>query len=315
MRVGRGDSLFVIHDSRLTAYDTAGNVARAMRFESRLELPLDLVDVRDEGVIVSHLKQFSGADTLGLPLSVYDTSGRFVRAYGPLGVMGEFGESMELPRGVALHGLRASAISPDGSIWLQDVNYRFENVAAGGDIIRAYAVTTPPSWSMPLYTVSGTIIAQSRKRTTSSAPPAGPQPVPDTARPVRRPTRPPRSSISGFAMLSDTIMVVLVLVASPDWAKAEGHYDPATLHFVEDSPRLLPGYREQLHDTMVDIVNTSTGQLLSRTRVSGLMRISSDGTLYRNTFRSDGEIRVDAFALVPNLGQLLRRRGSVPRRP
>jgi hypothetical protein len=60
---------------------------------------------------------------------------------------------------------------------------------------------------------------------------------------------------------------------------------------------LHPGYPDQLHDTVLDIIDTRSGALLARQRFPGLLYLTSNGTVYRRSFRDTGEVYIETFAI------------------
>src|SRR5690606_29757042 len=108
------------------------------------------------------------------------------------------------------------------------------------------------------------------------------------------PRRQPDSMTSIF---DDSLMLVTLHVPGEGWAMARGRVNPSTVRHTEDGPQLLPGFREALYDTVLDLINTSSGALVARRRVPGLFRLTRDALLYKTSFSEDGYLTIETFAI------------------
>lgn len=279
------DSLFVLHDNRISVLDSTGRLGRSFRFGSPVAATSpSLVAVVPHGVVLSAHRRARGPDTVGRPLQRYDNHGTFVGSFGPLGVFGEYSRQ----RG-QLYGKREAVSLRDGSYWLADLGYRFERIDSLGRVTNVIAMRTPEEWNL-LTPLSPQDLEPPPSTGTRKARP----PVAGDAREIR-PRAQPRVFRHSFGMLDDTLMIVLIRVPVPDWENVEGRVDLAksdSTHTV-----LYPGYVERLFDTVLDVLDVKNAVLLARERVGGLFTVSSDGMLYRSSTTRAGLIQVEIFSL------------------
>ncbi|HUF50259.1 MAG TPA: hypothetical protein VMN60_05465, partial [Longimicrobiales bacterium] len=106
----------------------------------------------------------------------------------------------------------------------------------------------------------------------------------------------PRTIVSAVRVLTSDLLIVLIHVPSENWQDAVARYD--TTRVFEGRATILPGYRQQLHDTMIDVIDVRTGSVLARARTAGRAVLTSDGTLYKSTVSDEGVIRVEAYEIV-----------------
>lgn len=289
--VGPGDSLYVIHDNRLSVFDSSGGFARGFRFEHLVETP-QIVHVAARGITLSAFTLGALRNSIAYPLATYDNAGRLTRRFGPPGSLGR----LDSATGAGTAGKRPAASAGGGRVWLRDIGYLFERVDSVGQVERVLGVVTPRSWNLPLQVNIEQLVALSHGSTRgraaeSSAPSTGP-----------RMSRPPSVRIADFGMLNDSLLMVIVHIPAADWQPAEQRVDPATVGDSDDGPRLLPRSREREFDSMIDLINTNSGRLTSRTAVEGQLRLTNDGTVYRASLSPDGILSIETFVLVPRWG-------------
>ena len=288
IRVGAGDSLFVLHDRQLTVFDSAGRVGRNVTFEIPWSISnAQLAGVVPEGVIVAQYPDRRVRDTTTTLLNLYGNDGKHVRSFAPIGLMGEY--QRELKTGCCK---RHSAMTSDGFIWLGDIGHRFERSDLHGRVDRVIGVRTPPHWDQPLVMSLQELKAElgppsEAKRL--AAPPARAPGVHTSPLPAR-----PRTHRTSIGLLEDTLLVVLMREAAANWQELVD-----TINVGPDGKHAT--YRvdsfDRMFDTVIDVIDTKSGALLARHLFGGLLMFTSDGTLYRRSVSGTGLIRVEAFAL------------------
>jgi len=289
--LGVNDTLYVGHDRRLSVYDSTGQFVRDVTFEPVNDPKARLIHVSENAIVLTQVLSKYSPDTLALPLHLYDPSGQYVRALGTRGVLGDFSFEHGL-----LVGNRKSRLSAAGSVWLKDMQYQFENLDLDEGVVRrVIGVRTPEEWGLPLFMTLDELMASiapgQLRRPIARRPHAG---WAAGERPTeRRPTARPATVVDDF-IARERSLIVLVHVASTDWADAVVQLD--TTRYSNQSIS-EPGYRQQLYDTMVDVIDIESGLLLARSRVPGMLSFTGDGTLYRTSVDELGVINVEAFSL------------------
>jgi hypothetical protein len=88
-------------------------------------------------------------------------------------------------------------------------------------------------------------------------------------------------------------MLAVVHVPSANWRDAVGVVDKS--RGDADHEFLMPGYPQQLYDSIIDVLDVRSGAVLARHRVDGTLFLTSGGTPYRPVIEPSGMIRVEIF--------------------
>jgi hypothetical protein len=289
--VGRGDTLYVAHDrNRLSVFDSAGKWIRSVQLEPPGDQEKRIVAVSKDSYVlnVGHQRP----DLVGRPLHIYDRAGKHQRAFGPYGLaaasaLSDAGRKLGLGVSVTRH----AAVASDGSYWLlEGAVYRLEHVDSTGRIIRVIGVESPQDWRGELFMTPEEYVLHFEQSVRVAQPAS-----PDRGAPrqtERRSRAAPRMKIGGIAFTGRDLLVVAVHVAAVDWDKVVVKLD--TTRFREQSvPE--PGYYQKRHDTILDVIDLRTGEVLARKRVSGTAYLTRGGDLYIPSTTEDGVINVKAF--------------------
>jgi hypothetical protein len=291
--VGAGDTLFVGHSNRVSAFDSTGAFVRTAILEPAEGLwAREFVAVDEERFVFTESRRSAAPVS---PLQVYDREGSHLRSIGPSGMTAVVARARRGSAFDHVHGQRITARSQDGSTWLAgDLGgYRLENLDAEGRLRRVIGVEAPAVWNLsPLFmTVDDAIAALPREeRPPAKRAPTSPQP--GSARAEIRPSSTPHGVVQGIAELDDGIVLVVLHVPASDWQNARGWIDRSRHPQVVE-----PGYREQLYDTILDVIDGRSGEVIARRRVPGRLRLTSSGALYRAEANEEGVIQFDAFEL------------------
>jgi hypothetical protein len=293
MHAGTADSLYLIHDRAMSVFNQKRQFVRTVLFEKPWALSLaTIADVRPEGVIISQMITPSfAADSSAAPLTLYDNSGRKVRSFGPRGLTWDNRVENGL-RGPCC--MRQVALAANGGFWLADIGYRLERIDAYGLIDRVIGVEMPSSWRAKLIMNSREMELE-RERHMMDAKSRPPEPRRDpNATKTRLNSRPPATR-TGMWQMNDTLLVVVTRDGIENWRDIIGIID--TARSDEGHTQFQIGYADSWYDTIVDIVNISSGDLVVRQRFNGKYLITSNGTFYIRSVDQDGLIKVKTYSL------------------
>jgi hypothetical protein len=296
--VTHGDTLFVGHDSSVSQFDPTGTLIQTIQFESPEGL-LDkrLVAVTDSEIIVT---QASISDSLKYAFYGYARNGRYLRGFGPSPLLAEYYRRRGKATGMSpLSGMRIAGFDTAGKVWLAgDGGYRLQLVDLNGRIQRVIGVMAPLAWDLPLFMTAAELevhVAANQTKPLLASPPRD-EIHPGRRRPTeRRPEARPRTVLRDVAPLEPGYILVLVHVAATRWQDARVQLD-TTRYSVASIEE--PGYMQQLYDTILDIVDARTGEVIARSRQRGTFYLTNEGTLFRPTVSEIGVISVQAFDVV-----------------
>ncbi len=248
--VGPGDSLYVTHDyDRLSVFDSSGVSARAVRLRSGVSFTPYLVRVDDEGYLVAYRSVLRGAvapdsEIARNRLHLFAHDGRHLRSYGGLGMV----DLRHLLRTNEPHfaGPTDAWATVGGSVWLGTaLNYRLERINERGSVDRAVGVVPPDSWNlsvrMDLHEEGATI-------------------------------RIPFGRLLGFRQLSDRFGAAVLDIGSEDWENVDRR--------TQSDGRYEAGVHQELRDSVLDVMDLETGEVVARKRLTLPSYLMSDGTLY-----------------------------------
>lgn len=294
IRLGSGDSLLVVHDNSISLFAPGGKAVHTVAFTPPISAFPDIVAFSEGSVVLAEQHLGNGPDTLNLPLHEYLRSGAFHRAFGPRGIMGEY---------MTKHGLmvgKRRAAWAGVTFWLmEEVGYRFANVDMDGRILRQIAIRPPREWQLYMATVTtvseleDSLGTDPRSRASRRPSRAATEPLPTVLRPARKPP----TIVSDMAVLNDTLLMVVIHTAATDWQNVSVPLDTTRLTEGGSPVHAVPGYRQRLTDTILDIVHIESGLLTVRSRLEGAFHSMGDGMLYRVSVDRVGVVGVETFAL------------------
>jgi hypothetical protein len=272
--IDRHDTLYVGHDSRLSVFDSAGAFVRGVRLvPSQPGTGKKIVAVDGSDIILSEMRYVSSRDSVVSPLHRYDSGGVLIAGYGPPSFLAALHRS---ERGnwtkSRVWGQRIAHLAEDGTTWLasSEAGYRLEATDRFGNVLRVIGITAPKSWRFPLFLSPEEWLAS-----------------------VNRPMEVPPTMIRSVQQIDARHIVVVLHVAAEQWRSVQPVVDSAR----SDPDHIVyrPGYRQDMVDTVIDILDSATGTLLARTKVKGGLSLSRSGVLYRPRVSDIGVIQVDVF--------------------
>jgi hypothetical protein len=295
--VGRGDSLYVLHDNRVSVFGPLGELARSVSFDPPIASGASFVGIRDGRFLLTEDYRPGGADSLGLPLHEYDEQGAYVRAFGPRGLMGDY----SWKHGMGF-GKRRATLVRDGAVWLKDdPGYWLEKVGERGETLRVIGVNPPARWGMRMASARTIQHLEDSLGTDPWSRASRNRAVRNRTEPlptVRRATRQPATFPIDIGLLDPGPLLIVVLhTAAADWRAASVRLDTTRLTEEGFPTDAVPGYSQRLHDSIIDIIDPSTGQVIARTRVPGTLHVSGDRLLYRINVTEHGIVGAEMFTL------------------
>jgi hypothetical protein len=298
--IGRGDTLFVTHEDRVTLFDSAGSVVASMRLDPGADADRNpvgsrsLVAVSEDGFVFAERRRGEAYE----PLHQYDRSGMYRRQFGPPNLAAELYLSWPPDRRPSVGEARAVG-TDSGTLWVvrPEGGYHLAEAALDGSEGSVIGVRAPDSWNfVELSTYPAQFIARVGEILAAPRPATGPGtegsglPPPEE---FRMPMTPP-GGVRGLAELEPDLLAVALRVPSPNWEEAS-----ATRADARPTQALahLPALQAQIYDTVLDILDVERGVVLARERIPGPGYLTSDGTLYTVHVDAVGVVSFQAFRI------------------
>jgi hypothetical protein len=228
-----------------------------------------LIGMRDGRVLVA----VAGRDGSLAPLQVYDERGRLERSFGP-------------PHFRANWGPRDAIWAGDGSIWLPGPGYRIERCDLDGRVDRIIGVTGPEKWYTDwfpsLFMNEEEFLANERER-----------PVKKWLRPTEPFVVEPKPiplEVLGLKQIDDSFLLVAAHVFNPG-TDADPLprivCDPTTGCVQRATPPIELDFQFRLRNTILDLIEICTGNVLAHAEMPSSCYLMSDGTLWRPLVRQE----------------------------
>jgi hypothetical protein len=264
MLVGPGDSLHVVHDLvMLSVFDSSGTHGRTVRRDADFTEPPTLVKVDEEGYMVAFEYILRGESTIARHrLHRFAHDGTHLRSFVRPGIV-DMRSTMSLGWPVYA-GPTSAWAGRDDSWWVASaLHYRLERIDHRGEVDRVIGVRPPPDWHM-LLNMS----------------------LLDDEGIMKR----PHGRLVGFHQVDARFGVVVLLVPSPDWESVEERP-----HHQHSADRIAIEQQQELRDSVLDVIDLASGEVVARKRIPSLSYLTRDGTLYSVSVDHLGVISVEAF--------------------
>jgi hypothetical protein len=152
-----------------------------------------------------------------------------------------------------------------GSLWMtRRVNYRLERLDHRGQVDRVIGVRPPRNWHMEVNMGLEEVGAM-------TLPPGG---------------------LWGFHPLNEQFGVAVFQIPSEDWESVE--HRP---HHRYSAEREAIDIHQKRMDSVLDVIDFASGEVIARKRIQLPSRLTSDGTLYSVFVDELGIISVEAFRI------------------
>lgn len=287
--VGAGDSLLVGHGGTVSVFDPSGRFARSVRLDRASSFQRHFVRADADRIVLTELR---ASRSPVQPLQIYDEQGRHLRSVGPpdLRAILHAGRS-GTDRGSLVSGMRRTGSQADGAVWLvaSTGGYRLERVAPDGRVGRTIGVVAPAAWNVEPLLMN---LAEAEARLPAPSRRDGPT-RPHRSRAAsaeRRPEVEPPGFVRDVSVAERGLLVVILHVAAENWQEARVALDTTVVPAVAEA-----GYEQQIHDTIIDVLDIATGDVVARRRVDGTLYSTSGGDLYRPSVAPTGVIGVEVF--------------------
>ena len=268
--LGPGDSVLVLHPPRrISVFAPDGRYVRGVTISMFATTGMLLLP---SGEMILGGRVYT-PEAAGLPLHLVSSDGRVLRSFGSENVMTIGGS----PDPLFVHG-------SNGTLWhAERRNYRIEQLDHEG---RTRRVIVGRLAHMPGFANLDSAIQVRR----STPPRRRPHLTPQT-RPKRL-ERPPRSQVAGLYEDAQRRLWVLLHVPVANWQEIELMYDPRSTE-----GRLADFMHDRLLQTVIDVIDPATGELLARHSRPGRGFLANDGSFYHPLVTPEGLIRVEVLSL------------------
>ncbi|MGH7468776.1 MAG: hypothetical protein ACRENP_12535 [Longimicrobiales bacterium] len=267
--VGPSDSISLVHDGRfLTVFDRDFRAVRSIR------LPIaargGLIPLKHGRYVIPGWT--ATQESAGKPLHLISVDGNSTKSFGTENIV-----AVGPPE-------RFVSPGPNETIFAAERhNYRIEQLDTAGTVLRTIGIRPPDSWhfrEIMSHAHRDSIVTNRPPKDVTNA---------FESRPTNLPFR-PIPELAGLFVDSGHLWVAWHIGAA-NWESVAVNYRRTEEVILTDD------YKPKAYDTIVDIIDMRTGELLARRRVAGFCTLMNDGSLARLGYSIQGVVEVEVFEL------------------